>query len=74
MKEEHWIALFDTLRDNPQNKIKKWDFEYQGIGPTIAKSLAAYVGVSASLTSLDLGANKLGADVARPLRQPAVRP
>ena len=43
-----WCAIFDALRDNPQNKITKWDLAAQGINPTIAKSLAAYVAVSGS--------------------------
>ena len=47
-----WCAVFDTLRDNPQNKIVKWDLADQGINPTIAKSLAAYMAVSGSLTKV----------------------
>ena len=50
--EEGWCAIFDALRDSPQNKIAKWDLERQGINPTIAKSLAAYMAVSASLTEV----------------------
>ena len=49
---EGWCAVFDALRDHPQNKIKEWDLSGQGINPTIAKSLAGYVAVSASLTKL----------------------
>ena len=50
--DEGWCAVFDALRDNPQNKIATWDLERQRINPTIAKSLAAYMAVSASLTNL----------------------
>ena len=50
--EEGWCAIFDALRDNPQNKIAKWDLGWQGINPTISKSLAAYMAVSASLTEV----------------------
>ena len=53
LKEEGWCAIFDALRDNPQSKLAKWDLNDQGINPTIAKSLAAYVAVSAVLTNLE---------------------
>ena len=55
-----WCDVFDALRDNPNNKIKEWDLSNQGITPTITKSLAAYVAVSGSLTSLSLADNNLG--------------
>ena len=48
-----WCAIFDALRDNPQNKIKEWDLKQQRINPTVAKSLAAYVAVSAVLTKIE---------------------
>ena len=54
--EEGWCAVFDALRDNPQNKIAKWDLYNQGINPTIAKSLAAYMTVATSLTKVCLPA------------------
>ena len=50
--EESWCAIFDALRDNPQNKITKWDLSGQGIDAKIAKSLAAYMAVSHSLTQV----------------------
>ena len=50
--DEGWCAVFDALRDHPQNKIKEWELSSQGINATIAKSLAAYVAVSASLTQV----------------------
>ena len=65
--EPGWCAVFDTLRDNPQNKIAKWDLSGEGINPTIAKSLAAYAAVSASLTTLDLYNNGLGDEGAKAL-------
>ena len=52
LKEEGWCAIFDALRDNPQSKIAKWDLNGQGITPAIVKSLAAYVAVSGSVTSV----------------------
>lgn len=52
--DEGWCAVFDALRDNPQNKIKEWNLRGQGINPKIAKSLAAYVAVSTSITSVRL--------------------
>ena len=61
-----WCAIFDALRDNKDNKIAKWDlFNEQGINPTIAKSLAAYMAVSGSLTTLHLAKNKLGDEGAK---------
>ena len=57
--EVGWCTIFDTLRDSPQNKIAKWHLHDQGINPTIVKSLAAYMAVSASLTSVSLARNRL---------------
>ena len=50
--QEGWCAIFDALCDSPQSKISKWDLSRQGINPTIAKSLAAYMAVSGALTSV----------------------
>ena len=50
--EVGWCAVFDSLHNNPQNKITKWDLSDQGINPTIAKSLAAYMAVTSSLTEV----------------------
>ena len=41
--EEGWCAVFDALRDNPQNKIARWNLSHQKITPTILMSLAAYM-------------------------------
>jgi len=57
--DEGWCAVFDALRENPQSKITKWDLSQQGINPVICNSLAAYMAVSASLTSVNLAANPL---------------
>ena len=62
-----WCAIFDALRDNPQNKIKEWDLERQGINSTVAKSLADYVAVSGSLTSCDVRDNQIVGDGASQL-------
>ena len=50
--EEGWCAIFDALRDNLQHRITNWELAGQGITPVIAKSLAAYMAVSTSLTSV----------------------
>ena len=42
--------------------ISNWNLDDQKSNPTIAKSLGAYMDVSALLTSIDLRANKLGAE------------
>ena len=52
--KEGWCAIFDALRDSPQNKIAKWDLTGQGITAEIFKSLTAYMAVSHSLTVADL--------------------
>ena len=52
LEYQGWCAIFDALAKNPQSKIKEWDLSRQGINPTIAKSLAAHVTVSGSLTNL----------------------
>ena len=57
-----WCAIFDTLRDNPQNMIAKWELTSQGVDSEIAKSLAAYMAVSKSLTECNLQSNSLGAE------------
>ena len=62
--EVGWCTIFDTLRDNPQNKISKWDLYDEGIDSTIAKSLAGYAAVSASLTATNLLQNNFDADAA----------
>ena len=35
--EQGWCAIFDALRDNPQNNITKWDLVGEGINPVIVK-------------------------------------
>jgi len=55
--KEGWCAIFDALRDNPQDKITKWDLSGESIDAEIAKSLAAYMAVSGSLTSINLSGN-----------------
>ena len=52
LRDEGWCAIFDALRDSPQNKIAKWNLYDEGVVPTVAKSLAAYMAVSASLTEV----------------------
>lgn len=46
---------------------KRFVLKNQGINPTIAKSLAAYVAVSSTVTALFLGANELGVEGAKAL-------
>ena len=62
-----WCAVFDALRDNPQNKISKWDLALQSISPVIATSLAAYMAAGASLTSCDVRDNQISGDGASQL-------
>ena len=51
--KEGWCAVFDALRDSPQNTIAKWDLYNEGIDAEIVKSLAAYIAVSRSLSSIE---------------------
>ena len=60
-----WCTIFDALLDKPQNTIAKWDLSGQGINLEISKSLAAYMAVSGSLTSINLSANSLGPESAK---------
>ena len=50
---EGWCSIFDALAKSTTSKITKWDLFSEQIGPQVAKSLAAYLAVSTSLTSLE---------------------
>ena len=50
--EVGWCAIFDALLRSPQNKISNWNLLSQDINATIAKSVGAYMAVSASLTQV----------------------
>ena len=49
---EGWSAIFNTLRDSPNSKITTWDLSDERLGPEIAKPLAEYISVSASVLGL----------------------
>ena len=49
---EGWTIIFNALRDSPTSKITTWDLSYEHLGPEIAKPLAEYISVSASLTEV----------------------
>ena len=55
--KEGWCAVFDALRDSPQNTIAKWDLSREWVDSRIdmeiVKSLAAYIAVSRSLSSIE---------------------
>ena len=57
---EGWTIIFNALRDTPTSKIAKWDLSHEKLGPKIAKPLAEYLSVTASLTALDVRINRLG--------------
>ena len=42
--------IFDALCDSPASKITIWDLSREFLGPKIAKPLAEYISVTASLT------------------------
>ena len=66
--KEGWCAIFEALRNNPQNKITKWDLFNEGIDVEVAKSLAAYMAVSRSLTAADLQYDDLDDDAKQLVR------
>ena len=47
-----WAVIFNALRDNPGNKITKWDLSWEALGPEIATPLSEYISVSTSLTQV----------------------
>ena len=49
---EGWTTIFNTLRGSTVSKITTWDLSEEFLGPGIAKPLADYLAVTASLTSL----------------------
>ena len=49
---EGWTIVFNALCDSPTSKITKWDLFNEQLGPKIAKPLAEYISVTASLTSV----------------------
>jgi hypothetical protein len=57
-----WRIIFNALRDSPESKITRWNLSDEWLGPGIAKPLAEYISVSASLTELDLFGNDMGED------------
>ena len=49
---EGWTIIFNALRDSPTSKITTWDLSNESLGPEIAKPLAEYISVSASVTKV----------------------
>ena len=49
---EGWTIIFNSLRDSPTSKIAMWDLSNEYLGPEIAKPLADYISVTASITSV----------------------
>ena len=56
---EGWTIIFNALRDSPTSKITTWDLSNERLGPEIAKPLAEYISVSASVTKIFVGWNRL---------------
>ena len=57
---EGWTIIFNALRDSPTSKITTCDLSYEHLGPEIAKPLAEYISVTASLTKILVSYNSLG--------------
>ena len=66
---EGWTIIFNALRDSPTSKITKWDLFNEKVGPEIAKPLAEYISVTASMTWLDVKYNSLGKEGEAALRK-----
>ena len=71
---EGWCSIFDALAKSTTSKITKWELYTSGvggehIGPQGAKSLAAYLAVSTSLTKIDVRSIALGDDGKAALRK-----
>ena len=49
---EGWTIVFNTLRDSTTSKITTWNLSGEQLGPGIAKPLANYISVTASLTEV----------------------
>ena len=49
---EGWTIIFNALRDSPTSKITTWDLSFESLGPEIAKPLAEYISVTASVTAV----------------------
>ena len=47
-----WIKVCKTLRPSRSSKITTWDLSYEQLGPEIAKPLADYLAVTASITQV----------------------
>ena len=61
---EGWTIVFNALCDSPTSKITKWDLFNEQLGPEIAKPLAEYISVTASLTECDVRSNNLNKESA----------
>ena len=47
-----WTEILNALRNSPTSKITTWDLSHENLGPDIAKPLAEYLSVTASLTEV----------------------
>jgi hypothetical protein len=60
--DEGTIILCDALRQSTVSKVHELDLSGNSIGPDGAKAIAALCADMASITSLSLGDNNLGAE------------
>ena len=54
------VAIFNALRDSPNSKIATWNLDFELLDHKIAKPLAEYNSVTASVTKFWVGRNQLG--------------
>ena len=72
LKDEGVTIVCDALRNSKVSKLNELELWSNSITITGAKSVAAYLAVTASLTALDVGYNNLG-DEGKALLQQAVQ-
>lgn len=56
-----WKAMFEALRDAPENKFVVWDIASHGITNGVCESIAEYLRTTQTLRTLNLRANNIGA-------------
>ena len=60
LRDEGTIAICNALSENKASKLQELNLTSNGITEMGAKSVAAYLAVTASLTALDVRYNSLG--------------
>jgi hypothetical protein len=62
LKDEDVSAICEAIRSNKETKLASLNFKDNGIGPVGAKSVAAMVAVTSSLTECNLNYNSIDSE------------